>query len=661
MAIRGSQSVYDSSDPDPGLRPGDLFAHYEIVALAGRGGMGVVYKAVHVRMQQPRALKLLRADLTSAPGYEDRFSREAKLAASIDRHENVVIIYDSGIEDGRFFLAMEWIDGEDLRSILDRDGALDPATAVAVVLQTAHALEAVHAKLVHRDIKPGNIMVRRAGETLRAYLTDFGIARPAAGGDTVTEPGAALGTLGYASPEQWMGRVDRRSDLYALGCVFYEAISGKPVFSADNEEALGRAHAENTLPSLGPVLGSPYEPFDRFLAKALAIDPDSRYGSATEFARALKAAATECGVTPVRGADAPRDSGPERLPVAPVAFKERRHAGGALGVAGAASSTKRAGKRIALTLLASVAVVGAGVGVWALLQHPKPRNVNQLSSPWHERVFLGSAPLGSPPTAGADASGSVYVFWAGTNDVLWEKYFVGNGWNTGPISAAGDHVASQPAVAVHLGGEQDVFWKGTDKTLRELVHNGSWGKLQRLKSGPMGSPPAAGADANGSVYVFWKGNRNGSLWVDWYLDGRWHGPNRIVKAGHGLANQPAVAVQTDGDQHVFYQGSDGTLWEISHTLGGWQQPQHLEQSGQMGSAPTAGVDEHGIVDVFWRGTNGSLMEMWDTGGIWNGPTQVTPARHGLATLPAVAVQPGGKQDVFWEGLNQALYQTYYPK
>ncbi len=651
-----------NSSSDRGLQPGDLFGDYKIVALAGKGGMGVVYKATHVRLRRLVALKLLRGDLSSDPGFEDRFLREATLAASVKRHENVVFVYDSGLEGDRLFLAMEWVDGDDLRSILDRDGCLAPSTAVGIVLQTANALEAVHATMVHRDVKPANIIVSGADEALHVYLTDFGVARPTIRGRTLTQVGVAVGTPGYLAPEQATGRgVDRRADLYALGCVFFEAISGKPVFSADNDEALEWAHAHSTLPSLAPVLGSPYEPFDRFLTTALAIDPERRHSSAKEFASALEAAATECastsGVAPVSGPNQPRRPRTPDSPIIPVDPGEHRNGRGAGGGGAAAgsSSTKRAGNPIAFIVLALVVVMGAAAGILAasgvFTSTPHPRRQDG----WGKLVNLGGHPLGSAPTAGADDNRGEYVFWAGTTGALWDRWRVDGRWH-GParITAARGGLASQPAVAVHADGQQDVFWKGADGTLWEISHTNAWQKPVSLGSGPLGSAPTAGVDDNGSVYVFWEGTR-GTLWEIWQLDGgKWSKPKRIIAAGRGLGSQPAVAVHAGGQQDVFWKGANGELREISHT-NAWQKPVRLA-SDPLGSAPAAGVDANGGVYVFWEGTNGALWEMQRIDERWHRPERITAVGHRLASQPAVAVHAVGQQDVFWKGTDGNLWE-----
>ncbi len=658
-------SLISSSDRE--LQPGDVFGRYEILALAGKGGMGVVYKAKHVALRRTEALKLLRTDLNSDPGFEARFLREASLAASVD-HSSVVVVYHSGVEDNRLFIAMEWIDGADLRSILDRDVRLPTAKAVAIVLQTAAALEAVHTKMVHRDVKPANILVTEAEEAVHAYLTDFGIARPTGSGETLTQLGMALGTPGYLSPEQAMGyEVDPRADLYALGCVFFEAISGKSVCSADDDEAPERAHPHSTPPSLVRVLGSQYEPFDRFLVKALAHERNHRYNSASDFARALEAAALEyagtIGGTQVVEPDLPNAiRAPDSRST--QAESEDGYGGGVGGpeVAAPASYPRRSRKRIAITALTLVVLIGVALGIVTIVPsgtHPRPGpGPPPWPGLWGKPVNLGAGPLGSAPTAGVDAGGGEYVFWEGTNGRLWARWRLNGRWyGPGPIFAAGRSLASQPAVAVHASGQQDVFWKRNDGSLWETTHTTKWLKPVKLNAGPLGSAPTAGVDDSGGEYVFWQGT-NGSLWEKWQLEGQWSKAAQITAAGDGLDSQPAVAVHASGQQDVFWKGVNGTLREISHTTA-WQKPKKLG-SGPMGSAPMAGVAADNSVYVFWEGVTDDLWGMRQFNGQWSAPRRIARAGDGLESQPAVAVHAVGQQDVFWKGTRANLREISHP-
>src|SRR2546429_5665425 len=169
------------------LASGTLFGQYEIYGVAGRGGMGVVYRAHQLRLERDVALKVISSEIAGGPDFRARFARESRLAASID-HPHVVSVYDAGDDDGELYIAMQWIEGSDLRSLIDEGGELPPRRAITIGAQIADALDAAHAKgLVHRDVKPGNILVRRIGGHDHPYPTHFGVA-PAPPGDIQPSP-----------------------------------------------------------------------------------------------------------------------------------------------------------------------------------------------------------------------------------------------------------------------------------------------------------------------------------------------------------------------------------------------------------------------------------------------------------------------------------------
>jgi serine/threonine protein kinase len=282
---------------------GHALGDYELIAEAGSGGMGVVYRARQRSLSRIVALKVIREDLANDDAYRDRFLREARLVAAVD-HPHVVSIFDVGEVDGRLFLAMQWIEGDDLARLLTSSERLAPERAVAVAIQLAGALDAVHsiAGLVHRDVKPANVLIRSLLRGDHAYLTDFGVARPSQPIDRLTQSGFVVGTAGYLSPEQIMGEEPGpRSDLYALGCVFFEALTGRPPFAADNEMALRWAHANNARPAASHIVASLDPHYDDFLEVALAVDPVRRFASGRAFANALAAAHT-AAATRERGA-----------------------------------------------------------------------------------------------------------------------------------------------------------------------------------------------------------------------------------------------------------------------------------------------------------------------------------------------------------------------
>jgi serine/threonine kinase PknH len=270
---------------------------YRIEAELGRGGMGVVYRALHVGLDAPRAVKFISDDLARDPAFRRRFEREARLACRI-RHPHVATVLDFGEHDGTPFLVMDLIDGEDLALILAREGALAPERAVALVEQVAGALDAAHAQgLVHRDVKPPNILVA-AGDC--AFLTDFGVSREIASATELTQADQALGTPQYMAPEQFEGaEVDGRADVYALGCVLYQLLTGR---------SPGRGQIYCDLPTVGAA------GLDAEIRRARARRPKDRHPTAGEFAVAARAALAATTITPVapmtpvRAADTPPDA-----------------------------------------------------------------------------------------------------------------------------------------------------------------------------------------------------------------------------------------------------------------------------------------------------------------------------------------------------------------
>jgi serine/threonine-protein kinase len=259
---------------------------YRLVEQIGRGGTSVVYRAQHVRLERHAALKLFSRGL-GEDEFGERFLRESRLAASLD-NPAIVPVYDAGEEDGLLWIAMACVEGTDLKALIAAEGQLPVRRALAILGQVAGALDAAHSRgLVHRDVKPANILVG-AGD--RAYLSDFGVAKElASGGNTRT--GSFVGTIEYCAPEQIEGEpVDARTDVYALGCVLYEALTGRAPFHRPSEVAVLNAHLHAERPRLGH--GFPAE-LDRVLEKALAKRPADRYPSCGELIAAAQAAATE--------------------------------------------------------------------------------------------------------------------------------------------------------------------------------------------------------------------------------------------------------------------------------------------------------------------------------------------------------------------------------
>ena len=277
-------------DSVPTLHEGDEFAGHRILGIAGRGGMGVVYRALQLDLDRPVALKLIAPQLAEDPDFRERFVRESRAAASID-HPNVIPIYYTGASDaGALYIAMRYVEGSDLRTLVRAEQRLDPARAAYIVSQVARALDAAHARgIVHRDVKPANVLL---GPNDHAYLTDFGLTKRVTSHTGSTRDGGWVGTLGYVAPEQIRGdRLDARADVYALGCVLYHSLAGVPPYQRESDEATLWAHLNDDPPSVHDRAPNVPASFDAVLARAMAKDPDDRFPSAGDLGRAAMAAA----------------------------------------------------------------------------------------------------------------------------------------------------------------------------------------------------------------------------------------------------------------------------------------------------------------------------------------------------------------------------------
>ena len=270
---------------------GTILAGFRVESLIGRGATGAVYLAVDTKTSQRVALKLLTPELSEDERFRQRFMREAELAASLD-HPHVVPILSFGEEDGRLYLAMAYVEGYDLRELLRRDGPLEPARTLNLIAQVADALDAAHAAdLVHRDIKPANILVSTVADGEHAFVCDFGLARHVSSVSSLTGDRGFVGTLDYVPPEQIAGgAVDGRADVYSLGCVLYECLTGERPFERESELALVYAHLNDPPPRVTDLRPELPEALDGVLATALAKEAEERYASCGELVAAARAA-----------------------------------------------------------------------------------------------------------------------------------------------------------------------------------------------------------------------------------------------------------------------------------------------------------------------------------------------------------------------------------
>jgi DNA-binding beta-propeller fold protein YncE len=307
---------------DPAI--GTEIAGYRIEGVIGRGGMSVVYLAEDLSLGRLVALKLLAPELVADERFRERFVRESRLAAALE-HPNIIPIFEAKEAQGRLYIAMRYVQGTDLKGLIEREGRLTASRALAILSQVAGALDAAHERgLVHRDVKPGNILIARGSGSRgdeHVYLSDFGLTKRALSDSGVTATGQFVGTFDYAAPEQFEGKpLDARTDVYSLGCVLYQSLTGELPFPRDQEAAAMYAHLMTPPPKVTDIRPELPGAIDGVVAKAMAKSPDDRYPTAGDLIRGAREALQEPRVdgtlppAPAEGSlEEPSESGPEGL------------------------------------------------------------------------------------------------------------------------------------------------------------------------------------------------------------------------------------------------------------------------------------------------------------------------------------------------------------
>ena len=394
-----------------GFDTGQRFGAYELGKLLGRGGMGVVYQAQHVHLGRTVALKLLAPELSENEDFRARFLRESRMAAALD-HPAIVTVYDAGDVNGVLYIAMRFVRGTDLSSLLDQRAPLGPGETVGILAQVADALDAAHtAGLVHRDVKPANVMI----EGDRCYLADFGLTKRAMGNSRVlTRTGQFLGTVDYVAPEQIEGRddVDGRADEYALGCVLFECLTGSRPYPRDSQVAV--LYAQLREPPPRPTELRPDLPaaIDDVVMRAMSKSPAARYGTCVELVRAVEQALKEPAKPPVVTAPVeppPAVTAPAARPVEPVTSVLPQPSTPFPSQASAPSNRK---PWAIAGVLAALAVAGAIVAVVA--SSGGSSDENRAAAPKHE----APQPAGTTFPVGKSAEGVVFRdgdLWVASN------------------------------------------------------------------------------------------------------------------------------------------------------------------------------------------------------------------------------------------------------
>jgi serine/threonine protein kinase len=300
------------ADTQPDAQLGTVIAGYRIDEKIGRGGMGVVYRAHHLNLERTAAIKIIAPELAEAQGFRERFLREARIAASL-QHPNVVTVFDGGEFNGVLYLAMRYIEGSDLASLLHRETRLGPYRAIDVCRQVASALDAAHAlNLIHRDVKPGNVLV----EGRQAFLTDFGLTKRGGSDRTqLTRAGDVVGTIHYAAPEQIEGRqLDSRTDVYGLGCLLFHCLTGSVPYERDSDVAIIYAHLQEDPPRPSETRPELPKALDAVIAKALDKRPERRFQTCGDLMSAAQAVMEESGplAEPLPGRRTPAPRSPSQ-------------------------------------------------------------------------------------------------------------------------------------------------------------------------------------------------------------------------------------------------------------------------------------------------------------------------------------------------------------
>ena len=477
MLLDSSRPIYTAVMGDMPL--GSVFAGHRIEAVAGRGGMGVVYRARQLSLDRVVALKVIAPALMADEAIRRRFLRESHVAASID-HPHVIPIYYAGEEAGVAYIAMRYVAGDDLRTLVRRTGPLEPGHAARIAGQVAAALDAAHATgLVHRDVKPANVLL---GQGEHAYLSDFGLTKHVLSEAGATKPGHWVGTLDFIAPEQIRGeRVDARADVYALGCVLHYMLAGRPPFSPEGEEAKMWAHLTEMPPAVSSAAPGVPGGFDEVIARALAKDPAERFQSAGDLGRAATAAAAG-------GRAAARDTVVATGAAAPIEI-ETRTAGTAVAAPAAAvpeTQAARRGPRVLAVaapaaappeseparrgprVLAAAAVGGvllavAAVGALAMRDEPgRGGNASgQPAPPPKPSLKVTSTRIGGRPNNVIGAEGRIWTGWFRSDRMVTLDPATGE-----------PRRSPRPDVGVGLSGlalDGDTIWAVAARD-RKLVH-----------------------------------------------------------------------------------------------------------------------------------------------------------------------------------------------
>ena len=643
-----------------GFRPGTLLAGYRLEALVGAGGMAVVFRARDERLDRPVALKILEPSRAEDPEFRQRFIAESRAAARVD-DPHIIPVYEADEADGVLFIAMRFVHGGDLGNLLEREGAQSAERAAAFISPVASALDAAHAAgLVHRDVKPANILVdTRPGRPGEVYLSDFGIAKSAASAEPLTAPGIMMGTPDYSPPEQIDGQdLDGRADQYALACVAYQLLAGVAPFKRDELLAVIAAHLYTPPPSLRQLRRDLPGAADKVLAKAMAKAPDQRYESCGDFAEELRDA---LGVAPYRpraatvlaSAMPPKDgtvpySMPTvtdiRVPVPvvtpPVSRRRRRNRWG----------TARAG--VPVVVLAA----GVALSLVAVTMHGRTRGTAAsaagLSSTECGSVFAGyPGQQGSVAVNSIAAAGGtrVAVGTSGDRPAIWRC--AGGPWTLLSAGAVDTlHGATLSSVAHGPGGWIAVGEEGSGAGQQPVAVTSADGVAwQPVNSstafmGPGACVTAVAANGNGYAVMgnhMSPGRISAAMWSSadlrqWTQDNNDAGGTLDGRQQHSMVD--AVAATPAGFVAVGTHGSGGVIWTSAD---GGQQWTFIDYSAA--HVPNSGLPAGALLVVAASGSRIVTAGYEVAAGRGDAPVVVVSTDGGLHwNAPIVLGTPGGQ-------------------
>jgi hypothetical protein len=484
------------------LRPGDEVAGHRLERIIGRGGMSIVYLAEHLRLGRRVAFKVLAPQFAEDPGFRQRFIRESRTAAALD-HPNIVTVYDAGEFDGLLYISMRYVEGSDLSRVLSEGGAVEPWRTLTIVSQVGSALDAAHAEgLVHRDVKPGNILLSQPGTPLeRAFLSDFGVTKRMTTSEALTRTGQFVGTVDYVAPEQILGgSVDGRTDVYSLGCVLYQCLRGEIPFPRPTDVATIYAHLHDETPVLPE---GTFPGMDPVIARALAKDKEDRYPSCTALVEAARSNLHERAETEIRVA--PTAISEETTGIPAPRRPPRRRVGLILGAA------------IAFAVVTAIAIALAG----------------------REPGTVGAAPPSSPTTATDTPTGAL----VDPARLLWNKARSRFAQATGEIAFTDAISRGRHVIAVGHADDPDedaVVWRkvfGLWK--REYVAGHDLPGPQKLDG-------IASVGTNRLVTVGYDSGHP----VGWYSD------------NDGASWVPVTGLVGGTDAKAVVEAPDGTVWAL---------------------------------------------------------------------------------------------------